>query len=336
MYAAEGDPPVNFVETWNELITTNDLVNVNTGKFDPRHLYGTSNQDVFRWPAIKNGTQKQVLGLYVITFVMPGVPILSWGEEQAFYVLENTNANYLFGRQPMSSNIAWQLHGCYRVGTVKYQDFPLDSAYWGCLDDGVSMDHRDPAHPIRGMLRTMFEARENYPVLNDGYYLQQLSNKTYDIYLPGSNGTATETGMWSVLRARFDGVQDLSGQGQGNQNVWLVYQNDNTSAPYHFNCSDSKDALISPFVVGTTVKNILPPFEEYTLENSTITLGLVAFIPPLAQTDLLTNFSQFRGSQGTERLYFLSETPTLELQGIRSQGQVHYSVAVHNRLHAGA
>lgn len=25
---------------------------------------------------------------------MPGTPILIWGEEQAFYVLENTNANY--------------------------------------------------------------------------------------------------------------------------------------------------------------------------------------------------------------------------------------------------
>jgi alpha-1,3-glucan synthase len=36
IYAAEGDPPVNFVETWNSILQTNDLVNANTGKFDPR------------------------------------------------------------------------------------------------------------------------------------------------------------------------------------------------------------------------------------------------------------------------------------------------------------
>lgn len=70
------------------------MVNPNTGKFDPRHLYGTSNQDVFRWPAIKNGTEKQVLGLYIVTLLMPGVPLLNWGEEQDFYLLDNTDDNY--------------------------------------------------------------------------------------------------------------------------------------------------------------------------------------------------------------------------------------------------
>lgn len=39
IYAAEGDPPVNFVETWNEMLQTNDLVNANTGEFDPRREY---------------------------------------------------------------------------------------------------------------------------------------------------------------------------------------------------------------------------------------------------------------------------------------------------------
>jgi alpha-1,3-glucan synthase len=94
VYEAEGDPPMNFVELWNGLILTNDMVNPNTGDFDPRHLYGTSNQDVFRWPSIKNGTEKEVLALYIIYLLMPGAPLLTWGEEQAFYVLENTNANY--------------------------------------------------------------------------------------------------------------------------------------------------------------------------------------------------------------------------------------------------
>jgi alpha-1,3-glucan synthase len=173
----------------------------------------------------------------------------------------------------MSSNQAWQLHGCYKVGSVKYHDFPIDSATWGCEDDNVSLDHRDPTHTIRGLLKTMFEMRQHYPVLNDGYYLQQLSNKSYDIYLPGSNGTPTETGMWSVLRARFEGVQDFTGIEQGNQSVWMVYQNDNHNVDYVFNCSDSHEALISPFDEGTIVKNILPPFEEYTLQPSAKRLG---------------------------------------------------------------
>jgi alpha-1,3-glucan synthase len=136
------------------------------------------------------------------------------------------------------------------------------------MDDNVSLDHRDPTHPVRGLVRTMFETRKNYPVLKDGYYLEQLSNMTYDIYLPGSNGTPTEMGMWSVLRSRFDLTQDFTGTGQGNQSVWLVYQNDNRTVNYRFNCSDSDEALISPFDEGTTVKNLLPPFEEFTLESS--------------------------------------------------------------------
>ncbi|KAK5174810.1 uncharacterized protein LTR77_001893 [Saxophila tyrrhenica] len=35
-FAAEGDPPVNFVETWNALLQTNDMTNAYTGEFDPR------------------------------------------------------------------------------------------------------------------------------------------------------------------------------------------------------------------------------------------------------------------------------------------------------------
>lgn len=56
--------------------------------------YGVSNFDVFRWPSIKNGTQKQNLGMFIISLLFPGIPMINWGEEQAMYVLENTNANY--------------------------------------------------------------------------------------------------------------------------------------------------------------------------------------------------------------------------------------------------
>ena len=83
----------------------------------------------------------------------------------------------------MTSSLAWQIHGCYKVGSVKYANFPIDAATYGCEDDNISLDHRDPSHPVRNIIKRMFEMREVYPVLNDGYYLQQLSNQTYDIYL---------------------------------------------------------------------------------------------------------------------------------------------------------
>lgn len=180
----------------------------------------------------------------------------------------------------MSSAQAWQLHGCYKLGASKYVNFPLDRALTGCGDDSVSLDHRDPSHPVRGLYKMMFEMRQNYPVLNDGWYLQQLSNHTFDFYLPGSNGTPTETGMWSVMRSRFTDLQNFDGQGQGNQSVWLVYSNDNKTVDHQFNCS-SKDALISPFPAGTTVKNLFYPFDEYTLINSSVSLGYDFTTPKL-------------------------------------------------------
>jgi len=108
LYAAELDTPVNWVESWQAMLKTNDLVNQNTGIFDPRHMYGVTNQDVFRWPAITNGIQKNILGFFVTTMILPGIPTLMWGEEQASYVLENTAGNYVFGRAPMTSSLAWQ------------------------------------------------------------------------------------------------------------------------------------------------------------------------------------------------------------------------------------
>lgn len=267
------DVPVNFVDTWNTMLTTNDLINANTGEFDPRHMYGVTNQDVFRWPAIKDGTRRMLLGLFISTLHMPGIPLLLWGEEQAFYVLDNTADNYIFGRQPMSSTPAWQDHGCYRLGSSQYFDFPVDAALNGCEDDSVSLDHRDPTHPVRNILKSMYHLRRNYPVLNDGYFLQSLSNQTRDIFLPGSNNTPTETGMWSVMRNQFLGVQNLDGAG-GNQSVWLVYHNQQNATMYSFDCKSNATALISPFDEGTTVKNLLAPYDEIKLEAGPKKLGI--------------------------------------------------------------
>lgn len=276
------DSPFGWVDAWNDMIRTNDFVNPNPGGpqgFDPRHMYGVTNQDVFRWPAIKNGTAKMLLGLFITTLHMPGIPLLLWGEEQAFYVLDNTAGNYVFGRQAMSSTTAWQTHGCYNMKTLTFFNFPIESATQACHDESVSLDHRDPSNPVRNIIKSMYQMRENYPVLNDGWALQSLSNQTRRIQLPGSDGVQTELGMWSTLRSRFSKMQDFTGQRQGNQSIWLVYQNDNETINYQFDCSNNATgsnltALIAPFDERTTVKNLFYPYDEVTLTASVKRLGI--------------------------------------------------------------
>jgi alpha-1,3-glucan synthase len=72
----------SWTDAWNTMLVTNDLVNPNTGAFDPRHMFGVTNQDVFRWPAVKNGTERMLLGFFITILHMPGIPLLAWGEEQ--------------------------------------------------------------------------------------------------------------------------------------------------------------------------------------------------------------------------------------------------------------
>lgn len=276
--AAGYDVPLNWVDSWNTMLITNDLVNPNPGGpggFDPRHMYGVTNQDVFRWPAIANGTERMLLGLFITTLHMPGIPLLLWGEEQAFYILDNTANNYLFGRQAMSSATAWQTHGCYFLNSAQYFGWDSPNAAQGCNDDSVSLDHRDPSHPVRNTIKSMYQMRENYPVLNDGWFLQQLSNLTQDVFLPGNNVTPTETGLWSTFRSQFNGVQNL----EGNQTVWFVYHNDNRTVNYKFDCrSNLTDrnitALIAPYDEKTTVKNLFSPYDEITLKASVRRLGI--------------------------------------------------------------
>jgi len=276
------DSPKNWVDQWNDFIMTNDLINANTGQFDPRHMYGVTNQDVFRWGAIKQGVQRQLLGHFVTTMLLPGIPLLLWGEEQAFYVLDNTATNYIFGRQPMNSAMAWMQHGCYMYAdpSAQYYNWPIEAARDGCNDEKQMYDHRDPTHPVRNILRHMYHLRENFPVLNDGMFLQQLSNQTNETFLPGSSGVGTEFGLWSVLRSQFPGIQDLSAEGgQGDVNIWLLYSNRNDTTEYSFDCANNDThlnttALIAPFGADTTVKNLFYPFDEITLDASVKQLGI--------------------------------------------------------------
>lgn len=71
------DVDTNFVTAWNQMFVSNDFLNAQTGKVDPRHMFGTSNFDVFRWPSVENGTQRSILGTFITTLVMPGIPLVS-------------------------------------------------------------------------------------------------------------------------------------------------------------------------------------------------------------------------------------------------------------------
>lgn len=282
--AAGYDAPLNWIDQWNTYLMTNDLVNINTGEFDPRHLYGVSNFDVFRWPAIYRGIERQLLGHFVTSLLMPGAPLVMWGEEQAYYVLDNTDSNYIFGRQPMSSATAWQTHGCYHLDSTQFYQMPWESARHGCSDDGVSLDHRDPSAPVRNIIRHMLKLRDQFPVLRDGFFLQQLSNQTKEIQYPGSSGVPTETGMWSVMRSELRGIQNLTGTEKEFARIWLLYSNLNETKDWQFDCGDDRQdlnstALIAPFVGGTTVKNLFYPFDEQSLADSTQVLGLSPYFP---------------------------------------------------------
>ncbi|KAL8734945.1 MAG: hypothetical protein Q9181_003013 [Wetmoreana brouardii] len=267
---------VDWVEHWSKLVSNNDMVNSETGVMDPRHMFGMTGQDVFRWPALANGTQRQLLGFFVTIIELPGIPMVLYGEEQASYILENLANDYVFGRTPMASQRAWQLHGCYNLGETVYVDIPFNSSGYGCYDDSISLDHRDPSHPIRNVLKRMYELRQQFPTLNDGYNLLTLSNRTYNIYLPGSQGLASPHGIWSVYRGRTEDVQDFTGIGQGNQGVWFVYQNENRTIDYQFDCGSNNrsEALVSAFPAGTVVKNLFYPYEEIILEASTFNYGI--------------------------------------------------------------
>ncbi|KAK2000291.1 alpha-1,3-glucan synthase [Colletotrichum falcatum] len=262
------DVPSNFVEAWNEVLRSNDMINANTGKVDPRHMFGAMNQDTFRWPAIEVGHERSLMGLFITTLHLPGIPMLTWGEEQAFYVLDNTAQNYMFGRQPLASAPAWQQHGCYSMPATLYFQMPLSKAREGCRDDTVSWDHRDPSHPVRNILKHMYHLRTEYPVLQDGMWLEQLSNNTEDLYYPGNSGMATTTGLFSVMRYQL-GVQDL---GEDLVPVWFLYHNRNVTHTYQVDCSKKEEAIISPFEAGTTVKNLFFPHQETKLDASPVEL----------------------------------------------------------------
>lgn len=263
-FTADYDFTEDWVTMWNEMVASNDFYNANNGAFDPRHLYGVANQDVFRWPAIIQGTERMLLGYFITTLTMPGSPLVYYGEEQNFYVLDGTAENYVYGRQAFSPSVAWKAHGCYTLGSDIYASWPVDKGATGCGDMNVIQDHRDPSAPIRNIFRRMFALRESFPVLQDGFELLQLSADITNITLPGS-GKPTQFGIWSVARTM------ANVQGRNETPVWLVYHNFNVTKTYTFDCNDPQHAFFAPYDENTWVRDLMSTQPEIQLGSSSAT-----------------------------------------------------------------
>ncbi|KAJ3781651.1 glycoside hydrolase family 13 and glycosyltransferase family 5 protein [Lentinula aff. detonsa] len=250
----------SFVTAWNEMFVNDDFVNLNSGKVDPRHMYGTSNFDVFRWPSLSDGVRRGGLGSFVTALVMPGLVMYYYGEEQEFYVFDSTASNYLYGRQAMTASLAWKFHGCYHLGSQQYFNMPLSKALLGCDDPTVGLDHFDPTTPTRLLFARFNELRGRYESLRDGFGITEYGSWTEVIERPGSGGVGTEVGLWSIVRGGMDGVQVI------NETVWMFMTNENVTKDYSFDCS-STEWIKSPYpVLNTTlVQNLLSPYETYPL-----------------------------------------------------------------------
>ncbi|CAH7686420.1 hypothetical protein BY996DRAFT_4584668 [Phakopsora pachyrhizi] len=254
------DISADLVDSWNAMMVTNDLFNQETGLFDPRHLFGTTNHDLFRWSALINGTEKFLLGQAITNLVMPGIPMTYYGEEQGLYLFDSQASDYLFGRQPMTSAPAWQQHGCYHLGSKKYSNFPLGRALEGCKDDWNSLDHLDPTSSPRHVLAHFAYIRSQFPSLQDGFNLTKLGNWTTLTQLPGSFSTPTEWGLWSLSRSSLSSFQNSS------LPVWILYSNLNDTTEFTFDCS-SEMSILAPYSGSTSVRNLMYPYEIYNLED---------------------------------------------------------------------
>lgn len=66
----------NFITAWNEMFVDDDFLNANNGVIDPKHMFGASNFDLFRWPSLENGTMRSALGLFITNLIMPGMTLV--------------------------------------------------------------------------------------------------------------------------------------------------------------------------------------------------------------------------------------------------------------------
>jgi alpha-1,3-glucan synthase len=292
------DTNADLVDAWNQIFVSNDLLNPTSGDVDPRHMYGTSNFDIFRWQSLENGTQRVAVGTFLTSLVMPGIPLVRLVAvcsdvnllkpfcscimaKSKIYTFSITvpsitfTGKFLFQswrnacscacrRQAMFSTTAWKRHGCYQLGSQQYFNMPLTKSLIGCQDDWNSLDHFDPTANTRRLFSRFFQLRRTYGVLQDGFGLRNLRKWTYEIKRPGSNNTATEMGAWAFVREELTGFQNVSGRFQDP--VMLMFTNENHTTTYTFPCKGD-ESNFTPFVPGT-IRNLFYPYDNYTTEAS--------------------------------------------------------------------
>ncbi|WBW73643.1 cell wall alpha-1,3-glucan synthase Mok11 [Schizosaccharomyces osmophilus] len=268
------DLPTDLTEAWETIAINEDALNAMTGEHDPRHLYGVSNYDVFRWSSVVDGPGRLILGTMISFFLFPGVPLIYYGDEQGLYVLDNRADNYLYSRQPMCSSIAWYIHGCYTGNSSTYPAIDLTPARKGCFDSWNTLDHFDVAKVERQVFIEFQDIRRRYPALVDGWQSKRLGNWTFVEYMPNSGVNPTTVGVFSVVRGSLSPLQDLTSEYSyasshtlSTTDVWLLFTNHNHSIELSYDC-DSQDAIVAPYGAGTTVKNLVYPYDEYILHES--------------------------------------------------------------------
>lgn len=123
----------------------------------------------------------------------------------------------------MTATPAWQRHGCYKLGSTQYHNFEYGRALFGCDDFTQQLDHFDPTADYFRFLHRVFNLREVYPALLDGFQVSNHSVHTYMVQYPGSNITQTEIGLRSISREPFDLQQnEAEFLGEMNTPVWCV------------------------------------------------------------------------------------------------------------------
>jgi alpha-1,3-glucan synthase len=81
--------------------------------------------------------------------------------------------------------------------------------------------------------------------------------------------------MWSVMRSQaVGGLQNLTNVAGAKLAVWLVYQNEDHTVDYAFDCSSNDTALIAPFDDGEELRNLLSPYDTMTLKRGPKKLGI--------------------------------------------------------------
>ncbi|KAJ3045031.1 Cell wall alpha-1,3-glucan synthase ags1 [Rhizophlyctis rosea] len=267
----DGNVDINPVDLFNSLPIWDDLYNPQTGRLDLRHMYGITNQDLFRFPALDHGIEKSRLANWLVTVMMTGTANLYYGEEQNFAMLDSMTDDYIYGRQAFSPSLAWGMHGCFaQQPTAFNKDLPFNQerSRNGCRDPIVSGDHFNYTHPSFVFYRHLYWVRTTYGVLRDGMNVQRLGQRTTPYQLPGNGDWPTDVGLWMVTKTFRSNQPELTEPHGPSNTVVIMYSNLNRTNTWTESCSSST-AMVLPFTgTITSIRNLFAPFDTINVQQT--------------------------------------------------------------------